>query len=76
MNSRVPDTILFFLVLLDFVALEEMMQNRLKTIKDFAKMPQRKCTRTKEKVRKPLKRNVLDIELEKYKEMVKKLKAF
>lgn len=39
-------------------------------------MPQRKYTKTKEKVSKPSKRIILAIELEKYKEIVKEPKAF
>ena len=39
-------------------------------------MPQRKCTRTKEKVSKASKRIVLPIEMERYKEIVKSPKAF
>ena len=39
-------------------------------------MPQRKCTRTKDKVSKPSKRIVLAIELEKYKQIVESPKVF
>ena len=53
-----------------------MRQNWLKTTTDLVNMPQRKCTRKKEKVLKPSKRIVLAIELEKYKKIVKDPKAF
>ena len=39
-------------------------------------MPQRECTRTKEKVSKSSKRIVLPIEMDRYKEIVKNPKAF